>query len=58
MEIYSGGSRLTRDVWAFTKKLDRDDLFAAATWDFCSARRTGTARTCCWTIATCRTEAR
>ena len=34
VEIYSGGSRLTRDVWAFTKKLDRDDLFAAATWDF------------------------
>jgi len=34
VEIYSGGSRLTREVWDFTKNVDRDDLFAAATWDF------------------------
>ena len=34
VEIYSGGSRLTREVWAFTKNVDRDDLLAAATWDF------------------------
>ena len=34
VELYSGGARLTEDVWQLTKKVTHQSIFAASFWDF------------------------